>query len=61
MDINKDEFNHYDMILWDMIRSLSDAKELFENSAHDIKKQELKELKNKFMEVGEWIKNRITE
>ncbi len=60
MDLQENNFNRYEVALWEMMRSLTDIKDCVESSEH-IHKKELSSLKDKCMEAGEWIKNRMTE
>ena len=60
MDINQNNFNHYDMVMWDMIRSLNDVKECVKNSEEN-RHDDLICLQNELMEAGEWLNQLISE
>ena len=61
MNIKEENIERHEIIIWEMIKSLSDVKECVENSKKNISKKELNDLKNKFTEYGEWIKKYTTE
>ena len=59
MENNQDNIDIYEIVIWNMIKSLSDVKEYVENSKDD-RRKDLMELQNKMQEASQWmIKNTI--
>jgi hypothetical protein len=58
MDIRQDNFEHYEITMWEMLKSLTDVKNCIQNTSEN-KHEELVSLKNKLMEAGEWL-NKFT-
>lgn len=56
---NYKEFNMQDVAIWNMINSISDVKESFENGEDD--RQTLQELQNTLLETDRWIDRHILE
>ena len=54
MDIKQDKFEHYEITMWEMIKSLADVKNCIQNTSEN-KHEELLSFKNELMEAGEWL------
>lgn len=60
MELSEENFDRREMVLWDMLKSLTDVKDCVEKGPkfqHD----ELKCLQNQLMEASEWLKKYTTE
>jgi hypothetical protein len=57
MDIKQDSIEHCEMMLWDALNAVSNAK-VCVKSSHTQLKEELKILQNELMEASEWIQQK---
>lgn len=60
MDLQENNFDRYEVAMWEMMKSLTDVKDCVESSK-GIHKKELTSLKDKCLEAGEWIKSHMRE
>jgi hypothetical protein len=58
MNIQDGSVEHYEMILWDTINAVSNAKKSAKSTPDQLK-EELRILQNELMEASEWLKKAI--